>query len=354
MPTKETIYEDKITIAKTAWYAICIDASCATGSQMRVCIDQLEFREIPPFKNAQRFTIPAAWNGNILRGKTQRNYYILQLSAGDHIIKYVIKGSINEKKTSLRLIESIESFILNLDLQAENLNKQPFINVILVDLPVASVSGTAIVGWNETGFFRRDEDDIKVRIDGKYYSVNADDPLWRGISATKSIKSKQHRVVSPDLEKGLHYIELLADCSPTIQTLRIDTQPTFKGDYWLQLASKKVKNARGKEINKTMLGVKFPDDTPILNNNDYELSFDENQFALSDGKVDTCMPDWVDEHLLQIPYDWIFTYINLESAILQEGNWHFYGIDTGWKLSKEFKLELHWQDASRWKLMKKQ
>jgi len=178
------------------------------------------------------------------------------------------------------------------------------------------------------------------------------EPLWKGSSQIKLVKTLQHRIVSPDLEKGLHYIQLQADCTPIVKTIRIDTKPIYQGDYWIQLTSKQV-NSNGKKKYKPLLGVFFPDGTPDLNNTDFALTFDDKPFKLSTGIADAQLPNWIDEDLLSKPYDLIFTYFNLESSIVQEDKWFYYGIDSSWRYKKDFTLQYQWQDISRWKLVRK-
>ncbi len=353
MVTVETVQVAPFRVSYPGWYVLCISASCSSGSHMRIEIDNLVFREIPPVKNAQLYTVPAAWNGNLLRGKKQTNYYVLHFEQGEHQLRYFIRGSISDVNLSLTHVNNVDKLHFTVDAQADNRNWQPFINFILVDLPLASVGGDVSLRWHRVEKLRGDGDDVRVLVDGKTYTINSNLSLWSAIPTVEQIEVRQHRVVCPTLDTNLHYVELRVDRSPLIHTVEICTRPVYRGDYWLQVTRREIPDGSGGMVNKPMLGVYIPSGNPMeINNSDFELRYKMRSFALGADDIDTHLPEMVDNMVENVAQK-VLTKFNLESQIDQEGNWFFYGIDSSWRIKKEAILDLDWQDIDNWELIRK-
>ena len=92
---------------RTGRHVIRVDASLDTGAQMCISIDNYIFREVPPEKYIQRFNIPASWNGNKLKGKSQTNFYILDLEVGKHELMMTTKGEIKDFNWSVESLTEL-------------------------------------------------------------------------------------------------------------------------------------------------------------------------------------------------------------------------------------------------------
>ena len=102
--------------------------------------------------------------------------------------------------------------------QSQNKNRQPWITIALVDLPLKFVDATVIC---RKRFL--DSDDVKLIIDGKVQK-NPDSNwwgknwLWQGRLMNGKTETKR---VEPNLSKGVHYIELWSDEMPTLEKLSL-------------------------------------------------------------------------------------------------------------------------------------
>ena len=88
MPIYQQCEKVEFSIASEGYYTFNITASCLRGGSAIVKIDDISFREIPAFKNTQRYNVPASWNGNKLLGKKQTNIFIIYLKEGKHHFEF--------------------------------------------------------------------------------------------------------------------------------------------------------------------------------------------------------------------------------------------------------------------------
>jgi len=319
-------------------------------------IDKLFFREIPADKYVQRLNIPASWNGNKLNGKKQTNYYILDLAAGNHEINLIMNGKIKDLKWQVSEIASSVMMKFDLHIRADNVNQQPFVNFILVDLPIARITGKATLSWRrEKLFVRGDSDDIKLVVDNQVYTDNVDhnsvlnEWLWHAKKNWWQSTKKIKKSACPTLTCGTHYVEFIADRSPRLDQVIIETKPKLKGDYWLNPCYKLV----GTKY-KAFLGVYLPTD--------------EERAALSNSTVGLTykhvnLPVGINEHSFNLPniFSWILnkilslfeTRFDFDKAILQEGRWFYFGIDTSWRMFQELTGDDGIFDFANWRLERK-
>lgn len=214
--------QEKFAVSELGLYALSITARCKAKNYLRVEIDGRLFREIPPKDNIQKNTVPPAWNGKKLKGRSQTNIFLLQLDKGEHIIAFIPQGQAKVEKYNHWQIEDPIRIEFNLDQQAEDGDKRPWLNFVLVDLPFKSIAAEATVNWH---YF--DGDDVKLIIDNEI-EKNSSSILWRNWlwHATpqqifKSSKKEQKTVVK-NLNSGTHYIEFWADKTPTLHQVVIN------------------------------------------------------------------------------------------------------------------------------------
>src|SRR3989344_5300814 len=82
-------------------HAIAITARCKSNKQseikeeenLRVEIDGMQFREIPPADRTQLFNIPCAWNGTALQDLSKTVVFLMFLKKGEHKLTFIPKPS---------------------------------------------------------------------------------------------------------------------------------------------------------------------------------------------------------------------------------------------------------------------
>lgn len=225
--TKKENNKKEFSISKQGLYAILISASCKSGrffglwggEDLRVEIDDIKLREIPAEKNSQYYNIPPAWNGSKLKGLTKTIIFLLNLKEGDHTIKFFPKNTATlEKEPEIIKIEDPNNIKLNLNQQAQNGNRRPWITLALIDLPLRILDASIKC---EKRFL--DSDDVKLIINGKTIENKNSSRwgknwYWQGRKIQGGTIDERFYL---DLEKSNHYIEFWADRMPTIESIGI-------------------------------------------------------------------------------------------------------------------------------------
>ncbi|HOZ03225.1 MAG TPA: cell wall hydrolase [Candidatus Woesebacteria bacterium] len=212
----------KFAISESGVYVISITARCKGKNDLRVEIDNQLFREIPPKDNIQKFDIPPAWNGTKLKGRSQTNIFLLQLDEREYVVDFIPEGRVTIEKYSYWQIEDPTHVEFNLDQQAEEGDKRPWYTFALVGLPLKSIEAEVTVDWH---YF--DGDDVKLIIDNAI-EKNSSSLLWKNWlwHATPgqllSGPKREQKVITKDLPKGINYIELWADKTPTLHSIILD------------------------------------------------------------------------------------------------------------------------------------
>ncbi|MBU0578916.1 cell wall hydrolase [Patescibacteria group bacterium] len=212
----------KFEISKSGLYAITVTARCKRKDDLRVEIDNQFFREIPPEKNIQKYNVPPAWNGSMLKGRSQTNIFIIWLEKGEHILVFIPRERAQVESFDFWQVLDTTNIEVNLEKQAENGNGRPWITIALINFPLKSIIAEASVDWH---LF--DGDDVKLIVDNEI-EKNADSRLWRNwlwhatpqqiISSSK----REQKTVVKDLDRGNHYLEFWADQTPTLHKVILD------------------------------------------------------------------------------------------------------------------------------------
>jgi len=215
-------------------YAISIKAHCQPGKllglwggeSLRIEIDNVKPREIPPIDKPQYIDISPAWNGTALKGLAKTVIFLLPLNKGDHTLKFIpTRGAIIETY-SITPMQNPQEIAFSLDDRAEDGDRRPWYMFALINLPLKSLTADVIVDWH---FF--DGDDVKLIIDGQI-ERNTESKLWKyWIWHAKpeqmfSGARKEKKTFVKQLPEGVHYIEFWSDKTPTLHTVTLDL-----GDY---------------------------------------------------------------------------------------------------------------------------
>jgi len=221
-------HKHNFQVSKTGLFSISISARCKSGEQtgvkggedLRVEIDDKKFREVPPKDKVQYQDVPSAWNGTKLKGLKKTVIFILRLNRGEHIIRFVpYQGATIEEEPKIEFIENTSNIIFNLEEQAEDGDRRPWITFVLVDLPLKQVQTEM-----KTERRRFDSDDVKIIIDDevKRNLRNIFRALWFWVGSLFKEGKTQIDSFDINFKSGLHYIEFWADRMPTLYTVKLE------------------------------------------------------------------------------------------------------------------------------------
>lgn len=219
-------------VSHSGLVAIIIRARCKSGNQMesgmdenlRVEINGLRFRELPPEKYAQLFNIPPAYNGSQLKGAKQTLILFTVLEQGEHILNLVPQHSAFIEDIEIRELYGQQYINLELKEQAEDGDRKPWHTFVFIDLPIKYFSAEITIQRR-----LRDSDDVKVIVDGetKKSSAPSKFSFWYLIGALlpwivkKSLGRSEKTKIEFDeqLDNGIHFIELRADRMPILHRI---------------------------------------------------------------------------------------------------------------------------------------
>jgi hypothetical protein len=198
--------QTEFTIDQFGLYAINITASCEKGHDLKVEIDEKQFREIPATENIQTYDIPPAWNGTELKGLKKTVVFLLKLNKGTHTVKFLPKTEVIVEDFNYEVIPDWQKIDFNLELQAQDGDRRPWVAFVLSDLPLESITAEASVSWH---WF--DGDDVKLIIDNKA-EENSSSKRWKywiwhaSPFQIFSGSKKEQKTFSKNLPQGIHYI----------------------------------------------------------------------------------------------------------------------------------------------------
>ena len=248
-------FSHKFAVARAGLVAVILRARCRSKNQtsgktdenLRVEINGLRFREIPPEKYVQLFNIPAACNGAELKGLLKTTVFFTILEQGEHILNLIPQPSATIEHIEVREFNGGEPIILDREEQAEDGNRRPWYTFVFVGLPVKYFSAEITAEKRI-----RDSDDVKIIIDGviKKASVRGKFSFWyiigellpwivRGVRGTAR---RQKIEFEENLDDGIHYIELHADRMPILH--RVAFQVGYRETKPEERAAQLVKTHR--------------------------------------------------------------------------------------------------------------
>lgn len=225
-------------IKESGWYILSISARVKSEKQrgidftddedLRVEVDGRKFTKLNNPK--KYFNSPAAFSGGKLHNALKTVYFVIHLGSGKHIIDLIPDEQGLVERIEVHKLDMFPNVFLDLNQQAEDRDRRPWITFTLVGLALTSIRITARVKKRY-----RDSDDLKIIIDGKtqtHFETEDKKPrdllplewfyrLWYFVG---SILLDKTRTVyfKTNLTKGLHYIELYADRMPTLESLEFN------------------------------------------------------------------------------------------------------------------------------------
>ncbi|MBI4599696.1 DUF1402 family protein, partial [Candidatus Uhrbacteria bacterium] len=194
---------------------------------LRIEVDTLKLRELPPEKYIQLFNIPPACNGAVLKGLKKTIIVLTILEKGKHVLSIIPQPSAAIEDISVRELGGREDVYLTIEEQAEDGNRRPWYTIVLLDLPLMTFSLEASVSRR-----LRDSDDVKILIDGtiqkrrdygKYVQWYFAGGLLKWIVHGLVGASKREKInFSVNLDHGIHYVELFADRKPFLHGMSLN------------------------------------------------------------------------------------------------------------------------------------
>ncbi|PIP67410.1 MAG: hypothetical protein COV79_05380 [Parcubacteria group bacterium CG11_big_fil_rev_8_21_14_0_20_41_14] len=223
-------YIHAFEIEKSGLVAISVSARCKSKEQiksntdedLRVEINHAPLRELLPEKNIQQFNIPCAFNGSKLRGLKKTVVFLTVLEKGGHEIILIPNNSAFVEEIQVQSYPGNQNPQIEVNEQAEDGDRRPWHNFVIIDLPLKSGSIKAGVQY-----YKYDSDDIKLIVDGHVYTREDSRLhkfwLWAGSLLGKTPKRV---VVEKEFETHLlpntHYIEMHADKTPILHDVQLD------------------------------------------------------------------------------------------------------------------------------------
>lgn len=250
-PIKEVIkkeiksfYSYPFELTENGLYNITIRASCKPGwknkwwlkfkgflediinlhlddDDLRVEIDSLTFGK--PNGKKGLFNSPAAFSGTKTLGKIKTVVFIAELRKGNHRIKFVSQRSAYLEDITIEKSLNPEKVEFYPEVKAEDENYYSWYSFVLVEQTLKSFSINAQAGVSAPG---KDDDDLKIVIDGEVRKnplSSHKDSYFCGFS----LKGKEHSYTEdPNFKIGTHYIELFADKTPTLHSVKFTLDPS--------------------------------------------------------------------------------------------------------------------------------
>lgn len=180
---------------------------------------EIDGRKFPLLSNQQRyFDSPAAFSGGATHGLAKVVFIIIWLDTGNHQLNLIPDLAATVIGIDIRQISensSLSEFNLPLNLTAEDGDRRDWLAFVLVDAKLESFTPELVL---KRRFI--DSDDVKITIDDsiKQAHYNKRQKLWYFVASLLrgEQQSKEYKVILPI---GLHYIELAADRTPTLNTI---------------------------------------------------------------------------------------------------------------------------------------
>lgn len=213
-----------LNIQSKGTYLIQVSAKTKDEKQLGGTDDEdlrveIDGRKFPLLSNQLRyFDSPAAFSGGSTQGLAKVVFIIIWLDTGNHQLNLIPDLAATVIGIDIRQISensSLSEFNFPLNLTAEDGDRRDWLAFVLVDASLESFTPELVL---KRRFI--DSDDVKITIDDsiKQAHYNKRQKLWYFVASLLrgEQQSKEFKV---NLPIGLHYIELAADRTPTLNTI---------------------------------------------------------------------------------------------------------------------------------------
>lgn len=205
-----------IASANNWWQNLKNFKSFFSDDDFAVKIDDVEFPKLSG--KGGLFNGEAAWNGNNLKGNLKTGIFFINLTSGEHVIKFFSDQNPKLKGVRIYKIEQGEPYVPEKNNPPPDGDRRQWMTITLADLNFNNLSINAVASD-----YKSDDSDIKLIIDGKIIRNEEDKShknwFWCGRASKGEPKEFNKEL---NLSKGLHYIELWADRTPKLSELKIN------------------------------------------------------------------------------------------------------------------------------------
>lgn len=220
----DTLERVDFNVKQKGIYLIQVSAKTKDEKQLSGTDDEdlrveIDCRKFPLLTNQQRyFDSPAAFSGGAVHGLAKGVFIIIWLDTGNHQLNLIPDLAATVLGIDIRQISensSLSEFDLSLNLTAEDGDRRDWLTFVLVDASLKSFTPELIL---KRRFI--DSDDVKITINDSIRKAHYNNcqKLWYFVASLLrgEQQSKEFKV---NLSIGLHYIELAADRTPTLNTI---------------------------------------------------------------------------------------------------------------------------------------
>lgn len=206
-----------IARAKSWWQNFKSFRSLFKDDDIFLYLDNLEIFT----STSQDSDAKAIWNGNELKGLSKTILIAISLKKGEHALRLRPEQSPSLESISIRELEKMDNqTIIYSPLNnnpPEKGDRRPWINYVLQNLAIKDLRIVANANKSD-----KDDDDIKVIIDGKVEKNENKNSHKDWHWCEKILKGNEREFKKElNLEKGKHFIELWADKSPALKKIEI-------------------------------------------------------------------------------------------------------------------------------------
>jgi len=228
------IYLIEITArAKSWWQNLKSFRSFFNDDDLVMTIDDTSFPKLS--NKIGLFDSEMSWNGNQLKGLLKTNLFVLYFEKGGHNIQFINDKNPFLENIRIFQIENEFTYVPTQNNVAEDGDRRPWFALAFVGFSIGNLKINISAGKNN-----RDDEDAKLIIDRKIKENDTEKSHSNWYWCGKLLKG-QEKEFDEDLklDKGIHYIELYADGSPTLNKIeaeinrkKIGEIPTVDNPKW--------------------------------------------------------------------------------------------------------------------------
>lgn len=230
-------------LAKEGLYAISIKASAQPGwknkwwlnfkkaledyfdlhlddDDLRIEIDGTTFPKLDGKKGL--FNSPAAFSGTKTLGQIKTIYFIINLGAGPHTIKFIPDGAPYLESLSVEKTEDPQKVNFSINDRAGNENYYSWYTFAVINTSLKSIQIEALANTRQND---TDDDDLKIIINGQVQKNSTNrhkDSYFCGFSQ-KGVPTTF--IKNLETKEEINYLELYADKTPALDSIKLTLAP---------------------------------------------------------------------------------------------------------------------------------
>src|SRR3989344_5132755 len=214
----EGLYVIEISARAKSWLQNTLKLiSFFKDDDLAVRIDDIEFPKLS--RKRGLFDSEAAWNGNKLKNLRQINLFFINLKTGEHSLDFIVNQSPYLETIKIYQSASEQNIVFEpaKNYKIEKGNRRPWFNFILIDIGFEKLKIQASADQGKS-----DDDDLQLKINGKRQINDAANAHKYWYWCGRVLKGQSKTFYKEfNLSAGLHYVELWADNSPVLESVKL-------------------------------------------------------------------------------------------------------------------------------------